>query len=78
MKSILIAFVALCFAAPAFAGRIVKDGAGWYCNRTGADPIFYWPAGRVPTTAEQLQCAQLGGTIVKPKAPVPLAPTETK
>lgn len=78
MKSILIAFVALCFAAPAFAGRIVKDGAGWYCDRPRGDDMYYYPLGRVPTTAEQLQCAQLGGAIVKPKAPVPLTPTETK
>lgn len=69
MKSLLIIATAALFASPALAADVVRDSSGaWSCQRNGEVISYYWPLGRVPSTAEQTQCIQaMGGTIVKPK-----------
>ncbi|MCB9548487.1 MAG: hypothetical protein H6706_21985 [Myxococcales bacterium] len=75
MKSILIALAALCVSTPVFAGKVVKDRSGaWSCQRSNGEVInYFWPAGRVPTSAEQVQCQQAGGAIKQP-APTKIDP----
>lgn len=71
MKALLIIAAAALFATPTLAADVVKDSSGaWSCQDGNGEVIsYYWPAGRVPTTAEQTQCAQANGTINKPKGP---------
>jgi hypothetical protein len=55
------------FASPSFAADIVKDASGAYSCQKGGEVISYYnPYGRVPTTTEQVQCKQAGGTINTP------------
>ena len=81
MKVFFIALATLAFVTPSLARNVVvKDGSGAYsCQKPNGEVVsYFWPAGRVPTSAEQLQCQQSGGRIQDPVKPIKATPIKTK
>ncbi|MEZ4473277.1 MAG: hypothetical protein R3F60_21320 [bacterium] len=75
MKSILLALAALAISTPVLAAKVVRDSSGaWSCQNNGGEVLnYYWPAGRVPTVQEQVDCQQRGGKVTQP-APTKATP----